>query len=112
MPTDAIEAAKVDGCSSWQAFRHVTLPFLMPFVWIAMTIRSLEVGRAYDIVKIMTNGGPGGRTELVWTLMARTGYADGRMGLANAMGYLSILLSIVFTVYFFRKLSLARQHMD
>jgi multiple sugar transport system permease protein len=112
MPTEPIEAAKVDGCNAWQAFRHVTLPYLMPFVWIAMTIRSLEVGRAFDIVKIMTNGGPGGRTELVWTLMARTGYVDGRMGLANAMGYISILLSIAFTVHFFRKLSASRQHMD
>lgn len=112
MPTDPLEAAKVDGCNAWQAFRHVTLPYLMPFVWIAMTIRSLEVGRAFDIVKIMTNGGPGGRTELVWTLMARTGYQDGRMGLANAMGYIAILLSIAFTVYFFRKLSAARRHMD
>jgi multiple sugar transport system permease protein len=112
MPTDPLEAAKVDGCNAWQAFRHVTLPYLMPFVWIAMTIRSLEVGRAYDIVKIMTNGGPGGRTELVWTLMARTGYSDGRMGLANAMGYVSILLSILFTIHFFRKLSASRQHMD
>ena len=112
MPTDPIEAAKVDGCSPWQAFRHVTLPYLMPFVWIAMTIRSLEVGRAFDIVKIMTNGGPGGRTELIWTLMARTGYEDGRIGMANAMGYISILVSIVFTMHFFRKLSAARQYMD
>jgi multiple sugar transport system permease protein len=112
MPTDPIEAAKVDGCNAWQAFRHVTLPYLMPFVWIAMTIRSLEVGRAFDIVKIMTNGGPGGRTEMIWTLMARTGYEDGRIGLANAMGYISIILSIAFTVYFFKKLSVARQHMD
>lgn len=112
MPTDPLEAAKVDGCSAWQAFRHVTLPYLMPFVWIAMTIRSLEVGRAFDIVKIMTNGGPGGRTEMIWTLMARTGYEDGRIGLANAMGYISIVLSIAFTLYFFKKLSVARQHMD
>jgi multiple sugar transport system permease protein len=112
MPLDPIEAAKVDGCNPWQAFRRVTLPYLMPFVWIAMTIRSLEVGRAFDIVKIMTNGGPGGRTEMLWTLMARTGYVDGRMGLANAMSYISIILSIGFTIYFFRKLTAARRHMD
>lgn len=112
MPSEPLEAARVDGCSAWQAFRHVSLPFLMPFIWIAMTIRSLEVGRAFDIVKIMTNGGPGRRTELVWTLMARTGYVDGRMGLANAMGYSAIVLSIAFTLYFFRKLSAARQFMD
>ncbi|MDE9449967.1 sugar ABC transporter permease [Aliiroseovarius sp. Z3] len=108
MPRDPLEAAKVDGCTAWQTFRHITLPFLMPFIYIAMTIRSLDVARAYDIVQIMTGGGPARRTELLWTLMSRTGYVDARMGLANAMGYVSIILSILFTVYFFRKLSAAR----
>ena len=108
IPRDPLEAAKVDGCTPWQSFRHITLPFLMPFIFIAMTIRSLDVARAYDIVQIMTGGGPARRTELLWTLMARTGYVDARMGLANAMGYVSIFLSIFFTIYFFKKLSAAR----
>ncbi|MCP5087822.1 MAG: sugar ABC transporter permease [Rhodobacteraceae bacterium] len=108
MPRDPLEAAKVDGCTPIQTFRHITLPFLMPFIYIAMTIRSLDVARAYDIVQIMTGGGPARRTELLWTLMSRTGYVDSRMGLANAMGYVSIILSILFTIYFFRKLSAAR----
>jgi multiple sugar transport system permease protein len=112
MPQDPLEAAKVDGCTSWQAFRHVTLPFLMPFVYIAMTIRSLDVGRAFDIVKIMTDGGPAGRTELIWTLAARAGYEDARMGYANAMSYIAVLLSIAFTLYFFRKLNAARQFLN
>lgn len=111
LPKDPIEAAKVDGCNAWQVFRHITLPFLMPFIYIAMTIRSLDVARAYDMVKIMTDGGPAGRTELLWTLIARTGYANAQMGMANAMGYVSILLSILFTVYFFRKLAAARLYM-
>ncbi len=108
MPKEPIEAARVDGCTPWQTFRYVTWPFVMPFAYIAMTIRSLDVARAYDIVKIMTDGGPAKRTELLWTLVSRTAYADARMGLANAMAYAAILLSIVFTVYFFRKLSAAR----
>jgi len=108
IPQDPVEAAKVDGCTSWQTFRYVTLPFLMPFIHIAMAIRSLDVARAYDIVQIMTNGGPARRTELLWTLIGRTGYVDARMGYANAMGYISILLAIAFTVYFFRKLTAAR----
>lgn len=111
LPKEPIEAAKVDGCNPWQVFRHITLPFLMPFVYIAMTIRSLDVARAYDMVRIMTNGGPAGRTELLWTLMTRTGYQNSQMGMANAMGYVSILLSIVFTVYFYRKLVAARAFM-
>jgi multiple sugar transport system permease protein len=111
LPKEPIEAAKVDGCNPVQVFRHITLPFLMPFVYIAMTIRSLDVARAYDMVRIMTNGGPAGRTELLWTLMTRTGYQNSQMGMANAMGYVSILLSIVFTFYFYRKLVAARTFM-
>lgn len=108
IPRDPLEAAKVDGCTPWQSFRHISLPFLMPFIYIAMAIRSLDVARAYDIVQIMTNGGPARRTELLWTLIGRTGYVDAKMGLANAMGYISIFLAIFFTVYFFRKLNASR----
>jgi multiple sugar transport system permease protein len=108
MPKEPMEAAKVDGCTPWQSFRFVTLPFVMPFAYIAMTIRSLDVARAYDIVKIMTDGGPAQRTELLWTLIGRTAYSDARMGAANAMAYISILLSLAFTYYFYRKLAQAR----
>lgn len=111
MPKDPVEAARVDGCSNWQVFKHITLPFIMPFIYIAMTIRSLDVARAYDIVDVMTGGGPAGRTELLWTLIGRTAYDDARMGRANAMAYISILLSIFFTWYFFRKLMVARKHL-
>jgi multiple sugar transport system permease protein len=111
LPKDPIEASKVDGCTPWQTFRYVTLPYLTPFIYIAMTIRSLDVGRAYDIVRIMTNGGPGGRTELLWTMVGRIAYDDSNMGYANAIGYVSVLVSVLFTLYFFRKLNAARKHM-
>ena len=109
IPKDPIEAAKVDGCNSWQVFKNITLPFLMPFIFIAMTIRSLDVARAYDIVQMMTGGGPAKRTELLWTLISRTGYVDAKMGLANAMSYISIFLSIAFTFFFFYKLMETRK---
>jgi|TARA_A100001015_G_scaffold170985_1_gene190030 multiple sugar transport system permease protein len=109
IPKDPIEAAKVDGCNSWQVFKNITLPFLMPFIFIAMTIRSLDVARAYDIVQMMTGGGPAKRTELLWTLISRTGYVDAKMGMANAMSYISIFLSIAFTFFFFYKLMEARK---
>ncbi len=111
VPRDPIEAARVDGCTPWQSFRHITLPYVMPFIYIALAIRSLDVARAYDIVQIMTNGGPARRTELLWTLIGRTGYVDAKMGYANAMGYISIFLAIIFTVYFFRKLNAARSEL-
>ena len=76
-----------------------------------MAIRSLDVARAYDIVKVMTAGGPAGRTELLWTLIARTGYENSRMGMANSMAYVSTILSLLFTWYFYRKLVAARRYM-
>ena len=109
IPKDPLEAARVDGCNSWQVFKNITLPFLMPFIFIAMTIRSLDVARAYDIVQMMTGGGPAKRTELLWTLISRTGYVDAKMGMANAMSYISIFLSIAFTFFFFYKLMEARK---
>jgi multiple sugar transport system permease protein len=112
MPRDPLEAARVDGCNAWQTFRYITLPFLSPFITIAMTIRSLDVGRAYDMVRIMTNGGPAGRTELLWTLMATVGFQNAQMGAANAMAYVSIILSIGFTVYFYRRLLASRRFLD
>lgn len=111
LPRDPIEAARVDGCNPWQVFRHITLPFLMPFIYIAMTIRSLDIARAYDMVRIMTDGGPAQRTELLWTLLARVGYQNAQMGSANAMAYVSILLSIAFTFFFYRKLTASRAFM-
>ena len=111
MPRDPLEAARVDGCNSWQSLRYVTLPFLMPFIYVAMTIRSLDVGRAYDMVRIMTNGGPAGRTDLLWTQMSTVGYQDAHMGIANAMGYVSIILSVGFTFYFYTRLVAARDYM-
>ena len=112
IPKDPLEAARVDGCNSWQVFKNITLPFLMPFVFIAMTIRSLDVARAYDIVQMMTGGGPAKRTELLWTLISRTGYVDAKMGMANAMSYISIFLSIAFTFFFFFKLMQSRQQLS
>jgi len=111
IPKEPIDASKVDGCNAWQTFRYIVLPYLMPFIYIALTIRSLDVGRAYDIVRIMTNGGPGGRTELLWTMVGRVAYDDSHMGYANAISYISVLVSIFFTVYFFRKLNAARRQM-
>jgi multiple sugar transport system permease protein len=58
IPQDPIGAAKVDGCTPLQSFRYVTLSFLMPFIHIGMAIRSPDVARAWDMVQIMTAGGP------------------------------------------------------
>lgn len=102
------EAAEVDGASGWQKFRRITFPLLAPFSYIALTIRSLDIARAYDIVRIMTDGGPAHRTELIWTYTTRLAIEDMKFGLGSAMSWVTVIVSLVFTVYFFRQLVKSR----
>jgi len=108
LPLDPFEAAKVDGASNFQMFRYITWPLLSPFIYIALAIRSLDEARAYDIVRIMTGGGPARRTELLWTYIYRRGIVDARFGVASAMSYVAIIISIFFTYFFFRQLIKSR----
>ena len=108
LPTEPFEAAEVDGASGWSKFKMLTLPMLMPFIYTAMAIRSLDLARAYDVVQIMTGGGPANRTELIWTYVNRLAFGQHQFALATAMSYITVLLSFVFTWYLFRNLVKSR----
>ena len=108
LPSEVYEAADVDGSSAWQKFRHITVPLLTPFTYIALTIRSLDVARAFDVVRIMTDGGPAHRTELIWTYVTRLAIEDTKFGLGSAMSWITVLVSVLFTLYFFRQLVKSR----
>jgi len=108
LPQEPFEAAEVDGASGWQKFRHLTLPMLMPFVYTAMAIRSLDVARAYDVVSIMTGGGPGNRTELIWTYVNRLAFGQHQFAMGAAMSYITVILSFGFTFMFFRNVLKSR----
>lgn len=101
LPQEPFEAAEVDGASEWQKFRYLTLPMLMPFVYTAMAIRSLDIARAYDVVSIMTGGGPGHRTELIWTYVNRLAFTGQKFALGSAMSYITVVISALFTCWFF-----------
>jgi multiple sugar transport system permease protein len=108
LPHETYEAAEVDGASAWQRFRFITIPLLAPFTYIALTVRSLDVARAFDIVRIMTDGGPAHRTELMWTYVTRLAIEDTKFGLGSAMSWVTVIISLAFTVYLFRQLVKSR----
>lgn len=108
LPRETFEAAEVDGASSWQQFRHITMPLLTPFALIALTVLSLDVARAYDIVRIMTGGGPAHRTEMIWTYAGRIAIRNSQFGLASAMSMVGVVLGVAFTLYLFRQLVKSR----
>jgi multiple sugar transport system permease protein len=102
------EAADVDGANDWQKFRLITYPLLGPFITIGLTILSLDVARGFDIVSIMTGGGPAHRTELLWTYVPRVAIQDSRFALGAAMSFVTVIVTISFTVYLFRQLLKSR----
>lgn len=108
LPNEIYEAAEVDGANFWQQFTKITFPLLRTFTLIALTVRSLDVGRAYDIVRIMTDGGPAHRTEMIWTYAGRLAIRNSRFGLASAMSMVAVFLGILFTLILFRQLVKSR----
>jgi multiple sugar transport system permease protein len=108
LSTEVYEAAEVDGANYLQQFFNITLPLLRPFTLIALAVRSLDVGRAYDIVRIMTDGGPANRTEMIWTLAGRFAIRNSRFGMASAMSMVGVFLGVLFTIILFRQLVKSR----
>ncbi len=106
---DILEAAEVDGASEWQKFIHVTIPSLTPFIYIAMAVRSLDLAKAYDLVRIMTGGGPAHRTELIWTYVFRLAFTSQKFALGSAMSYVTVVIAVLFTLFLFKQLIKARE---
>ncbi|TIR22515.1 MAG: sugar ABC transporter permease [Mesorhizobium sp.] len=93
IPAELYEAARIDGANAFHRFRHITLPLMMPVVLINVILGlSGAFVRNFDIVQVLTQGGPNHATEVVMTLMVKTAFQDGNMGYASAMGFTLFLI--------------------
>jgi multiple sugar transport system permease protein len=98
VPPNLRSAATVLGASRWQEFRHVVLPLMKPVIVIALIIRAIEVFKLFDVVYILTGGGPGTSTETISVYLYKLGFKDFRFGYAAAVALVVlVLLSIVGT---------------
>lgn len=88
------EAARVDGAHAWQRFRHITLPLIAPITFISVLLSlSGAFVNNFDLVYVMTGGGPNHATEVVMTQMVAEAFRFGKLGYAGAMGF--IMFAIV-----------------
>jgi multiple sugar transport system permease protein len=94
LPHEPIEAAKVDGASSWQSLRHITIPLMVPIIVVAVLIRLVSAVKTYDLIYILTRGGPGTSTETISYLIWRTGLA-GPLDIGQAAAGSIILLLVI-----------------
>ena len=94
LPESPLEAAFVDGASAWQTFWFVTLPMLRPVLYVAVMIRVIDALKLFDVIFILTRGGPGTATQTSGLLAYNTGFNFLQTGRAAAIGVVLTLLTL------------------
>ena len=102
IPSELYEAAEVDGASAWQRFWNVTITSLRPttfFVVVMLTVSSFKV---FDLIVVMTNGGPGRSTTVLSQLIYQEGIGEGKFGYSSAISLVLFVIVLTVTVLQFK----------
>jgi ABC-type sugar transport system permease subunit len=105
IPSEVYEAARIDGATGWQAFRRVTLPLLKPALSVALIFRTLQALLVFDVVYIMTGGGPGTSTETLSFFNFYTFIDSTDFGYGGAISVILVVMALIVAggyVRFFR----------
>ncbi|WP_320064438.1 sugar ABC transporter permease [Micromonospora sp. RTGN7] len=102
IPKELHEAATTDGASGWQAFRHVTLPLLGPTIRISVFLSVIGTVQLFDMVWVLTGGGPIHASETMAVTMYRYGFGRFEVGYASAISIIMFVLSLVFALFYQR----------
>lgn len=97
IPPHLYEAARVDGAPAWARFWRITVPMLRPSLFLCAVIGILNSFSSFDLVYVMTNGGPGHATELLITWIYKTGFGQSRFDYAAALTVAQFALLLVLT---------------
>jgi len=104
IPKEQYEAAAVDGASPLMQFRFVTLPNLKFALIIVATLDTIWNFKHFDLIQVMTNGGPAGATEVLTTLVYKASFENFEFGYAAAMGVVMSLILLATTVVYVRRI--------
>ncbi len=104
IPDDLYEAARIDGASAWQRFRKITLPLVRPALLIALLFRTMDAFRVFDLVFVMTQGGPADSTNVLQFYGYKKIFAEGLMGYGSTISVLVFLVTFVTAIVYLRLL--------
>ncbi len=104
IPTDLYEAAKIDGCTRFKSFLHVTMPMIRPTVLIVTVMVSINAFGQFSIVYSLTGGGPLRTTELIGLYMYQQAFTFMDLSYGATIGVVIFLLNIALTVVYNRVL--------
>jgi multiple sugar transport system permease protein len=100
LPIEPFDSAQVDGASAWQIFTRITLPMLRPIIMLIVIMRALEILQTFDLIYVVTLGGPGSRTMTLSLLTYLIGFRYWNVGKASAVAWLLMIpLSILVTIF-------------
>ena len=94
IPSEYYEAAQLDGASPWDEFWQITLPLLLPTLTVTTVLNLLYGLKVFDIVWVLTNGGPGYATETVYTVVFKE-FSKGRYGVSTALSSLLFVIMVI-----------------
>ncbi len=89
------EAAYVDGATAWRAFKDMTLPLMKPFIFLAIFLRFIDAFKLFDLVFVVTRGGPGDLTESIAYFTYVMGFKYFDLGLAAALSIIQLIIIII-----------------
>ncbi len=104
IPKEQYEAAAVDGASPFRQFRYVTMPHLKFTLVIVATLDTIWNFKHFDLVQIMTNGGPAGATEVLTTLTYKVSFENLEFGYAATIGVVMSLVLLGVTIFYVRRI--------
>ena len=104
LPADLEEAAAVDGANALQRFLLVRLPLLRPAILVALVIRTVEAFRVFDIIYVITNGGPAFGTVTISYLTYLETFSFGNVGRGSALSFLISIFTLVMAFVYIRVL--------
>ena len=96
------ESAEVDGASAFQTFKHITLPLLVFPIMVAVLLRVIDLVKLFDIIFVLTRGGPGGTTETISIYTYLVGFRYFRVGYGAALSYLLLVIIVIFSMTLIR----------
>jgi multiple sugar transport system permease protein len=102
VPVEIEEAARLETPSKLALLRHVQLPYLLPGLTAILILRSADVLKLFDMVFVMTRGGPGSATDLISVYVQRIGFRVFDMGTASAQAILLLILAILLSRLYIR----------
>jgi multiple sugar transport system permease protein/N,N'-diacetylchitobiose transport system permease protein len=104
IPRELYEAARVDGYGPVGAFFHITLPLLRPVIVIVLVLRTIEAFKVFDIIYVMTGGGPANGTQSIAFYTYQRAFSDEFFGYGSALAYLIVIFIMALAVLYIRLL--------